>query len=188
MIIPFDNVSVEIMENMLRKLLKHEQYYGMYESGGILLGKRTTDGKKYIITDITEQNQFDRSGPLFFVRDRIAAQKRINDLWIESKGLVNYIGEWHTHPCKNPRPSTIDRVLMQKIFEEKSNVWNEAIMIIVGQQRSLYVGVYSKSCGCNTTIETVVSLVGKNPDKYVNFKINFDGQQLTSSEAHLINE
>lgn len=156
MIIPFDNVSIEITENMLCKLLKHEQYYGMYESGGILLGKRTTDGKKYIITEITEQNQFDRSGPLFFIRDRIAAQHKINDLWIESKGLVNYIGEWHTHPCKNPRPSIIDRVLMQKIFREKSNVWDEAIMIIVGQQHSMYVGVFSKSFGGHVLAETVI--------------------------------
>lgn len=156
MIIPFDNVSIEITENMLCKLLKHEQNYGMYESGGILLGKRTTDGKKYIITEITEQNQFDRSGPLFFIRDRIAAQHKINDLWIESKGLVNYIGEWHTHPCRNPMPSIIDLVLMQKIFREKSNVWDEAIMIIVGQQRSMYVGVFSKSFGGQASAETVI--------------------------------
>ena len=33
-------------------------------------------------------------------------------------------------------------------------------------------------------VETVVSLVRKNPDMYVDFKIDLDEQDLTASEAH----
>lgn len=62
----------------------------------------------------------------------------------ESAGRINYLGEWHTHGCKNPYPSLEDRKLLKMIISDKSNVWNEVFMLILGNNNSFYLGMAYK--------------------------------------------
>lgn len=56
----------------------------------------------------------------------------------ESDGKINYLGEWHTHGCKNPRPSITDKQLLKMIISDQSNVWNEIFMFILGRNNTFY--------------------------------------------------
>lgn len=137
----FPGIRVEITPQVLEVLSGYQQQIGMHESGGILLGKYCPKEEHYIITAVTVPSNRDLSGPLWFVRSRFDAQRVICEQWRESSGTVNYFGEWHTHPWKNPVPSFVDRKLMQLLFHEGSNVWRYLFMIIVGLDGTLYLGV-----------------------------------------------
>lgn len=141
MIITLGDICVELLDTVLHQFESHIQENGTVESGGILLGGYIPLQHKYIITDVSVPNKYDKRGTVFFIRDYKMAQDIINAKWKESMGKINYLGEWHTHPCLNPYPSLVDRKLLQTIFGDKSNVWNEIFMIIIGQDNTFYIGV-----------------------------------------------
>ena len=139
--VSIENISIEIEDNVLNVLRKYEQTIGMYEAGGILLGGYIPQENKYIITAATEPSIHDKRGLLFFVRNRKKSQTIINECWHQSGGLINYLGEWHTHACKWPVPSFPDRQLLRMIAKDKSNVWQLFFMIIVGQGNTFFLGI-----------------------------------------------
>lgn len=145
MLITFSNLKVEIADDVLSILLKYEQTDGKAEAGGILLGKYAPEEQFYLISAATEPCDSDRFGPLWFVRDYTAAQRIIDKAWADSQGIQNYIGEWHTHPWRSPKPSFTDKVLMKKLVRDHSNVWNHMFMIIGGLEQTFYLGV----CDCS---------------------------------------
>ena len=109
------------------------------ESGGILLGKKELNKSRYIISAISKPSEKDKATRTSFVRSKETGQEIINEYWKHSKGVVNYLGEWHTHPEKRPIPSTTDRQLLATILKDGSSVFPELFMVIVGQT-DLYVG------------------------------------------------
>ena len=136
-----NDVNIELTQQLLQKLKKYVQEIGECESGGVLLGGYIPIDHKYIITDATEPCSRDESGPMFFLRNRDNAQKIINQYWADSMGKINYLGEWHTHPCVMPYPSNTDRKLLKTIISDKSNVWNETFILIVGNNNTYYLGM-----------------------------------------------
>ena len=99
----------------------------------------------YVITDITIPGSNDKQGPFFFVRDRIDAQEQINEYWNESDGIINYLGEWHTHPQEYPIPSHVDNALIRQVIDDGSVIWPEMLMIIVGIKNTITLIVTEKS-------------------------------------------
>lgn len=141
MIIRFPEITVEITNSVMRALSVYEQKSGCYEAGGILLGKYIPEEEYYLITEITEPTSYDQFGPLYFIRNCQSAQNTIEKRWEDSRGIVNYLGEWHTHPFKNPIPSTTDRKLLVQVATDRSNVWRYIFMIILGINKTFYLGV-----------------------------------------------
>ena len=70
------------------------------------------------------------------VTNKDVAQKEINRQWMESDGLVNYLGEWHTHAQVNPKPSIVDLSLLRQIIKDHSSLWPHLLMLILGQAGS----------------------------------------------------
>ncbi len=141
MIIKLNQVYVELTEQLLEKLKKYIQDEGENEAGGILLGGFIPLENKYVITYASEPCREDYSGASFFIRNRYSAQKIINGLWNSSEGKINYLGEWHTHGCEMPYPSFTDKKLLKTIMKDKSNVWKEVFMLIVGRKNTFYLGM-----------------------------------------------
>lgn len=141
MVVRLNNIIVELTDSLLNKIKKYTQDEGKNESGGILLGGFIPRENKYVITDASVPNNIDRSGPAFFIRNYEVAQEIIDKCWEESFGIINYLGEWHTHGCNNPRPSFTDRKLLKMIISDKSNVWNEVFMLILGRNNTFYLGM-----------------------------------------------
>ena len=141
MIIRLNDITVELTESFLIKIKEYTQDVGKNESGGILLGGYIPEQNKYVITEASVPNSNDRSGPAFFVRNCESAQEIIEDVWKKSSGKINYLGEWHTHGCNNPYPSSMDRELLEMIIFDESNVWNEVFMLILGRNNTFYIGM-----------------------------------------------
>jgi integrative and conjugative element protein (TIGR02256 family) len=102
------------------------------EAGGILLGRMIDGSNDVIIDEITVPLKRDKRSRFSFFRSS-AVQKIINAVWKKSHQTRNYLGEWHTHPERDPTPSQEDldnwkRVISNSIFQQ-----DYLIFIIVGQ-------------------------------------------------------
>lgn len=77
-----------------------------FEAGGILLGKRRLN--HFEILYVTEPTKHDVRSRFHWARSEKIHVDIANNHWLESKGQISYIGEWHTHPEIVPNPSNID--------------------------------------------------------------------------------
>lgn len=105
------------------------------EAGGLLLGY--VRGSHLEIVEATVPTRFDRRFRTFFERmcdlhERIAKKR-----WVDSSGLVRYIGEWHTHPQDYPSPSGTDLIEWRKLAL-KRNDERPVLGLIVGR-KTLYL-------------------------------------------------
>lgn len=55
-------------------------------------------------------------------------------LWHETNGVINYIGEWHTHPNMQAVPSSTDISSLKEITEKVKGVLPGTILIIAGKE------------------------------------------------------
>ncbi len=141
MIVKLNQVNIELTEQMLMTISKYIQKEGQSESGGVLMGGYIPSENKYVMTIASEPCAKDQRGPVLFVRSKENAQRIINQYWKDSEGRINYLGEWHTHGCKSPAPSLVDKKLLKLIIKDKSNVWPEVFMLIIGRDKSFYLGM-----------------------------------------------
>ncbi len=96
----------------------------MPEAGGMLLGRRMESGDIWI-DRATEPSPADKKSRFRFLRAREPAQVAVNAAWKGSRGEVNYLGEWHTHPEPSPTPSRLDicnwkGIIRNAVFEGDS--------------------------------------------------------------------
>lgn len=139
-----EELKLNISEEFLNQFNQMEQFPGQVEAGGILLGKYDLQSHTYYISGITTPNKNDSAGFSFFIRSKKTAQKVINKAWTKSKGVVNYLGEWHTHCCQHPIPSSTDLKFIEQLVEDKVCPYKHLFMIIVGQNKNLCI-IASKS-------------------------------------------
>jgi len=106
------------------------------EAGGILLGFRR--GSHLHVTDLTLPGAEDKRSRTAFYRSAASHQKIAMTCWLESNGTMGYLGEWHTHPQKDPSPSTIDirewRVILSS---EPQNM----VFVIAGNDDKSWIGI-----------------------------------------------
>jgi integrative and conjugative element protein (TIGR02256 family) len=79
---------------------------GHVEEGGILLGAYREGGME--VTGLTEAAPSDERMLTSFVRQDTRHQEVATEAWTASGGTITMVGEWHTHPSGEPRPSATD--------------------------------------------------------------------------------
>lgn len=112
------------------------------ESGGILLGYRR--GNHLHIVDATAPQPNDQRRRFQFFRRDINHQKVAIRRWELSGNLMDYVGEWHTHPEAEPTPSSLDMEEWGKICCARQTSmafliagWNGALWLGVGQGKRI---------------------------------------------------
>ncbi|MCW4629413.1 MULTISPECIES: Mov34/MPN/PAD-1 family protein [Marinomonas] len=100
------------------------------ESGGFLCGYYK--GVNLHVIDLTVPQPKDIQRRCAFQRLDPKHVDQARDLYINSGGKINCLGEWHTHPEKNPTPSYIDRQGWN-IFN-RNRPTQPAIFLIAGTQ------------------------------------------------------
>ena len=105
------------------------------ETGGLLLGQIDRGSRVVWVTDAQQPppgSAASASGLLF---DPAAARASVSDRRFRTRGLVTYIGAWHTHPIHGTTRSTIDLAAMETLAQQGDPV----LLLIIGGDRDRWV-------------------------------------------------
>ena len=100
------------------------------ETGGILIGYYRSLCNSLLITDMTHPQRKDLMERFRFIRRSTGHQEIMDELWESSGYRKSYLGEWHTHNEKVPKPSTVDINNWKKISQLIPN-FDELFFIVV---------------------------------------------------------
>jgi integrative and conjugative element protein (TIGR02256 family) len=117
------------------------------ETGGVMLGYRTGDGK-YVITRITGPGPKAVRTATRFERDVAYCQREIEKAFVElgDKGL--YLGEWHYHAIGGNSPSGTDIKSLTKIAAQENYRVDKPVMIILSPSLECAITIHDKSGQC----------------------------------------
>jgi integrative and conjugative element protein (TIGR02256 family) len=105
------------------------------EAGGVLLGRYIVDCEDVVVDCITPPLDGDKRSRFLFFRTAQSHQRIINHAWRSSKGICNYLGEWHTHPEPDPSPSTHDTLNWKRKLRFDKYDSDYLFFVIIGIRR-----------------------------------------------------
>jgi len=109
------------------------------EAGGQLFAKITD--KIVSVETATGPHKKDYRRRYHFFPNQIRLRSEIKTYFRQG---LHYVGDWHTHPQKNPSPSSLDIESMYRCFRQSKHELDHFILIIVGQKaedENLWVGI-----------------------------------------------
>lgn len=109
------------------------------EAGGILLGRLIKNSMDVVVDRVSPPSPADKRSRFRFFRRARPAQEVVDAAWRTSGGTTAYLGEWHTHPEEQPRPSCIDRRDWRRIVRRARFEQDALLFVIVGV---LSIGVW----------------------------------------------
>ncbi len=145
---PDDDGFILIEDQVIRFLAPYRQRLpDSPESGGILLGYRRESHLH--VTNATAPTGTDIQSRTSFMRSADQHSQAAQSQWQDSRGTMDYLGEWHTHPELNPNPSVIDISGWKHICRSRKR---PMLFIIAGMEDGLWVG-FSAGAGVNQISE-----------------------------------
>lgn len=121
--------TVTLEPAVLSKMVSDCVRAGAHETGGILVGKYSSDGNIALISEITSHPKDSISSSVTFQRGILGLKEMLAARWEEG---FHYVGEWHYHPGGSPEPSRTDMKAMQSIATNPRYSCREPILIILG--------------------------------------------------------
>lgn len=136
-------LTVRLSERALAAMLEFCRSAGRIETGGILVGRYSSDHRMAIVEQATGPGADARAGRFWLIRGIKGLQRLLDRLWDSKAGY--YLGEWHFHPGASPDPSRQDIVQMRRIAVSRDYSCPEPILLILGgdplQKYELHVEV-----------------------------------------------
>lgn len=129
-------------DSVINHLSEHRQIRRDYEVGGQLFAKFSESGCLRI-EKVTGPRDIDVKKRFFYKPDKKNEQAEILSLFLEG---YHYVGDWHTHPEKQPHPSSTDVNNIQNIFIKSKHTLTHMLLVIVGQlnlPQGLFVGLHN---------------------------------------------
>lgn len=125
-------ISQKVLEtvNKYRQIHSHEP-----EGGGMLFGRLLIDSPDIVIDELSVPMEGDIRTRFSFHRSHKNHQKVLDCLWESSNKTCHYLGEWHTHPERNPSPSVVDINEWKRIMTKTLTESNMFIFMIVGTEQ-----------------------------------------------------
>lgn len=105
---------------------------GDIETGGVLVGRYSTDLTTAIVLEATSPPSDSRQGPSWFNRGVAGLRKMLRQRW-RSKERTYYVGEWHFHPAAHVEPSEEDVAQMYRICHDPNYHCSEPVLLILGR-------------------------------------------------------
>lgn len=103
------------------------------ETGGVVVGYVDQKLRSIYIVDILPAPVDSEANPTEFIRGVEGLKNRIQEISHQTLGLVNYIGEWHSHPeFATAKPSPTDRTLIRELADILAMDGQPALMVIIG--------------------------------------------------------
>lgn len=133
--------KIELNFSLIEYLKEEYKKSKYFETGGILFGKINTT-RNIVTIEKIEAVKSKKKYRFYYVRNNRKAQKLINNVWINSDGVINYIGEWHTHPNIAPIPSSTDQAtILEQTIEKKSDYFPFTILLIIGKNEEITITI-----------------------------------------------
>lgn len=123
---PLILIEEEVLQQLAAEVTR---VAGAEERGGILLGTRR--GEHFHLDEATMPMADDRASRFAFRRASAGHHQVANRRWRQSRQFVDWLGEWHSHPENQPRPSSIDLNSWRSIARARRA---PMIFLIVGYQ------------------------------------------------------
>lgn len=104
------------------------------EAGGVLLGRHLLDSEDIVVDEVTTPQNTDRRSRFGFFRSskhEALARKR----WQDQLTTMAYLGLWHTHPEKDPTPSSVDHGDWQQAVSRDTFEGEYLFFPIIGTHR-----------------------------------------------------
>ena len=131
--------TVFISKPMLGSLLDERSRRLPKETGGVLLGAFDVSRRiLYVVHDLPAPEDSCRR-PTSFMRGHQDLGEKVESVRQQTKGQLDYVGEWHSHPGKSTRPSAKDRALFDWLKEYRRNDGVPAVMAILGSETSRWI-------------------------------------------------
>ena len=132
------SLIINIDGKLVNELLSYRQKKDSdSETGGVLMGELYPNSNRIQITHILvcKHTTNSRYGLELNVE---CLQKQMNEIWEKSKGTITYLGDWHTHPEFNPKPSYVDYKTFVKNYYKSKFEQNLLLYIILGQEKEIW--------------------------------------------------
>lgn len=114
---------------VLRHFEHHRQVrFWQRESGGQLFARLRPD--LILVEEATGPRSTDRRTRTSYVPDRAVEQREIDERHVHG---LHYIGDWHTHPERVPRPSPRDLASMVDCFTKSKHALHAFVLVVIGK-------------------------------------------------------
>lgn len=124
-------VAIRIPDKLVDKLQRELGSAGSREIGGILMGEQITPGE-FRVLEMTFQRHGGKIA--LFVRNARLALLALQQFFTRTEHRYhqyNYLGEWHSHPSFEARPSAKDHQSMVDVVCNPSTGANFIVLMIV---------------------------------------------------------
>lgn len=138
--------KVWVAETALERMTADAQEHFPLETGGVLVGYFADNGDAVIRT-VIGAGPGARHQRLRFEPDHGWQCHRLDELYAGSKGLMVYLGDWHTHPRGSPSMSWLDRRTLLKIAQHPEARCASPLMVIGAGGASQWEWVAHRYCG-----------------------------------------
>lgn len=130
------------------------------ETGGVLLGYRTNDGR-YVIMRITGPGPKAVRTATRFEKDMEYCQEEIEKTFRELSDKGLYLGEWHYHTIGGNSPSGLDIKSLTEIAAQENYRIDKPIMIILSPGLECAITIHDESRQC---VKLPIQILEKEED------------------------
>jgi integrative and conjugative element protein (TIGR02256 family) len=126
-----DEILVERLKSLRRDRLPNE-------TGGVLIGSFNLERKIIYIVDTVPSPPDSTEWPVLYIRGCEGLPERIESIQEATLGMLQYVGEWHSHPngCST-EPSNDDLKVFSWLTGHMSGDGLPAVMSIVGEAEAM---------------------------------------------------
>lgn len=124
--VSIEKVALEFMQGLVAKNTQ-------IETGGVLAGL-WDEAMNFHIGHASEPGPKAICTATKFEKDVAFCQQWLDELTKSSGGKTVYLGEWHSHPCRNNKPSNTDIKSLTDISYQKEYLTDQPLMIIFSKE------------------------------------------------------
>ncbi|AMO77612.1 Mov34/MPN/PAD-1 family protein [Pseudomonas sp. R3.Fl] len=128
-------------DTFLVEKLRHARVAALpNETGGSVLGVTDFKSKTIVVVDVLPTPSDSRASSSHFIRGEEGQQEMLEEVHRRTARVVDYIGEWHSHPdgCSS-RPSQDDEKLLDTLHRKMSAEGLPALMVIVARDEESFL-------------------------------------------------
>jgi integrative and conjugative element protein (TIGR02256 family) len=119
-------MTVWISERVVAAITREANNFYPLETGGLLLGWR--EGGDRIVTGVLGPGPSALHRESYFQPDHLWQVDRLEEVFAETDGDLDYLGDWHSHPDGPAKLSSDDRATLRRISRANPG----GLMVILG--------------------------------------------------------